>query len=388
MIGSAVRRAVAGRAGVVRYKYPRGGQFLKESAIMSVPEIRVSGSPYEIGFGHGRQAGDRVRRSIEFYTAYFKEMANVSWDEVRGISREFRPNIENRFPELFEELRGLAEGAELPLEDILALNVRTEIAFGLQITQATDGCTAMYWRPRAAAGDVFLAQNWDWKEAQADALVALDAAPSGKPRFQTMTEAGILAKIGLNEHGVGCCLNAISATGLDATRLPVHLALRLILNFKSAARAAEFLETEEPCASAAHILVADGETATGLEFSSTDVQKLLPDTNDCIFHSNHYVLDHHKPDGSKIVDVGPTDSPFRLKRISEITHTLSPTVPSIQSAFADRDNYPGSICRQTQGDVESTTLFNIVMNLSSPKAHVIIGKPDQPHPTQQLQFVF
>ncbi|KAA8906852.1 hypothetical protein TRICI_005091 [Trichomonascus ciferrii] len=353
---------------------------------MSVPEIRVKGSPYEIGFGHGSQAKDRVRRSIEFYTAYFKDMANVSWDEVRRVSLEFRPSIEQRFPELFEELRGLAEGAGLPLADVMALNVRTEIAFGLQITQATDGCTAMYWR--ASPKEVFLAQNWDWKEAQADALIALNAAPDGHPRFQIMTEAGILGKIGLNEHGVGCCLNAISATGLDASKLPVHLALRRILNFDSAARAAQFLEKEYPCASAAHILVGDRDTGTGLEFSSTDVQELLPDANNCIFHSNHYVVDHYREDGQKIVDVGPKDSPFRLKRISEITRTLSPTVPSIQSAFADKANYPGSICRQTQGEVESTTLFNIVMDLASAKAHVIIGKPDQRDSAQQLQFVF
>lgn len=387
MLGSVVRRAVAGRAGVVRYKYPRSRPHRKTSAIMNVPLIKVKGSAYEIGFGHGSQARDRVRKSVEFYTEYFKEMANVSWDEVRRISLDFKPNIERRFPELFDELRGLADGAELPLEDILALNVRTEIAFGLQVAHATDGCTTMYWAPHGANG-VFLAQNWDWKEVQADALIALSAAPDGKPRFQIMTEAGILGKIGLNEHGVGCCLNAINAIGLDSARLPVHLALRLILNFNSAAQAARFLETEEPCASAAHILVADGQSATSFEFSSSDVQKLVPDSNNCIFHSNHYILDHYTADGAKIVDVGPKDSPFRLKRIAEITKTLSPTVSSVQSAFADKENYPGSICRQTEGEVESTTLFNIVMDLASVRADVIIGKPDKRDTAQIFHFVF
>lgn len=49
---------------------------------------------------------------------------------------------------------GLAEGAGKELADILALNVRTEINFGL----FSDGCTALSW---AAQDSSFLAQNWD-----------------------------------------------------------------------------------------------------------------------------------------------------------------------------------------------------------------------------------
>lgn len=51
-------------------------------------------------------------------------------------------------------MRGIADGANLILADIIALNVRTEINFGL----FSDGCTALSW---LHDGESILAQNWD-----------------------------------------------------------------------------------------------------------------------------------------------------------------------------------------------------------------------------------
>ena len=51
-------------------------------------------------------------------------------------------------------LEGLAAGAEVDYESILALNARTEIVYGM----AVDGCTALSWK---IENQSFLAQNWD-----------------------------------------------------------------------------------------------------------------------------------------------------------------------------------------------------------------------------------
>ena len=55
---------------------------------------------------------------------------------------------------------GLADGAGVLLADILALNVRTEIAFGLdnRASVPSDGCTALSYHSSKAG---LLAQNWD-----------------------------------------------------------------------------------------------------------------------------------------------------------------------------------------------------------------------------------
>lgn len=356
---------------------------------MTAPYIKCTGNPYEIGFTHGSLARSRVADSIAFYEQYFQEMAQVSWKEVQGIAQQFQPTIEKKWPDLFEEITGVADGAEKPVEDILALNVRTEIAFGLQ-KYPQDGCTALYWNdPKSKNQPAFLAQNWDWKEKQGEALVVLDVNPKDAPDFKIVTEAGIIGKIGFNEYGVGCCLNAISALGMDTTKIPVHLALRMAMTFHSAEKAADYLQREMGgCASAASILVADDKSAIGLEFSYADTQRLEPDSTGRLYHTNHYLLSHQTKSGESINDPWqPKDSEFRLKRIEQLANKMSPTLESVQSAFRDKENYPGSICRKNIGEVESSTIFNIVMDLKGRKGEVIIGDPSKPEDTQTISLV-
>jgi len=56
-------------------------------------------------------------------------------------------------------MRGIADGSGKELLDIVAINVRTEINFGL----FSDGCTALAWGTEKRA---WLAQNWDVRFAR------------------------------------------------------------------------------------------------------------------------------------------------------------------------------------------------------------------------------
>jgi hypothetical protein len=51
-------------------------------------------------------------------------------------------------------MRGIADGSGRELLDIVALNVRTEINFGL----FSDGCTSLAWKTGERS---WLGQNWD-----------------------------------------------------------------------------------------------------------------------------------------------------------------------------------------------------------------------------------
>lgn len=57
----------------------------------------------------------------------------------------------------YEEMQGIADGSGRDLLDIVALNVRTEINFGL----FSDGCTSVAWHTEKRA---WLAQNWDVRD--------------------------------------------------------------------------------------------------------------------------------------------------------------------------------------------------------------------------------
>src|SRR5258706_5549345 len=102
------------------------------------------------------------------------------------------------------------------------------------------------------------ANSRQWDPRQQNSIISLTVSTPSKPTISMMTEAGLIGKIGLNSSGLGVCLNAIRARGVDFSRLPVHLALRCLLNSTSKAAAIARLE-KVGVASACHILVADRE---------------------------------------------------------------------------------------------------------------------------------
>lgn len=270
----------------------------------------------------------------------------------------------------------MADGAGVELDDIIAINVRTEIAFGL----FSDGCTALSWKTDHAS---FLAQNWDWMEEQKENLVILTIIQSESPTIKMVTEAGLIGKIGLNSAGVGVCLNAIRVKGMDPTRIPCHLGLRVVLESYSREEAVQKLE-KHGVASSCHMLVADAAGSVGLEWSSVELQKVIMNERKQVFHTNHYLAKHPSVEDTNWLK----DSKHRVVRIQDICKTMGsqPTTRTLFNAFKDEVNYPTSICRAQVDGCASATLFNIVMDLEERVATVTLGRPVAHEEIVQLAF--
>jgi isopenicillin-N N-acyltransferase-like protein len=85
----------------------------------------------------------------------FLSSAKLDWPQVRLEAVKFLPFLQQpAWMPLVDEIRGIAAGAKVDFEDILALNVRTEIAYGM----FEDGCTVITWKVGEKS---FMAQNWD-----------------------------------------------------------------------------------------------------------------------------------------------------------------------------------------------------------------------------------
>lgn len=183
--------------------------------------------------------------------------------------------------------------------------------------------------------------------------------------------------------GVGVCLNAIRAHGVDRTRLPVHLALRVLLNAESMSTARQTLEKYGVAASC-HILLGDSTGAVGLECSHLDILALTYSDRKRIYHANHFLLDHP---GVKDTNWLP-DSTLRTKRIEELADSVAgePSVAILQDLFKDETNAIGCICRSRTGPDTASTLFNIVMDLSRATAEVLVGRPSAPDERVTLVF--
>lgn len=214
-------------------------------------------------------------------------------------------------------------------------------------------------------------------------LIITKITQANKPTIIQVTEAGIIGKIGFNSSGVGTLLNAIKVRGVDATRLPVHFALRMALEGNSIKEAVQKLEGYG-IASSAHILIGDPNAAIGLEFTKSTFAHCVPDSAGRVIHANHLLLEH--PGNTDTVWL--KDSLGRVQTMTEIVGELDkdPSWDQVSRLFEDEQNSPGAICRVETKETGSATLFNIVMDLKSKKAVVRLGRPTEVEERIELQL--
>lgn len=266
------------------------------------PVIDLEGPAFERGRMHGHQARERVARSLANYRALF-EHCGLGWDDARAIGLRLRPVIGRFDAGLLEEIEGIAAGAEREVDEILALNARTEILPPTFPERATPEwlarmrggtdfgeCTAIAVTPaRSRTGETLLAQNWDWLGDQRASLVLLrEREPDGNALL-TLTEAGMLAKIGLNSRGFGVCLNILRSRSDGLKRgVPVHALLRRLLSCANVADA-ERLVRATRCSASSNILCADaGGHAASFELSP-DGAEVLRAVDGTLCHTNHFI---------------------------------------------------------------------------------------------------
>ncbi|RVX75171.1 hypothetical protein B0A52_00523 [Exophiala mesophila] len=359
-------------------------------------DISCSGTPYEIGLKHGSEAKSQVHGSLKFYESIFQTMSTMEWPEVRRQSEAFAPYIAINYPRYEQEMQGIADGAGADYTDILALNIRSEIAFSMfqdpasepssstSINIDSDGCTSIGWI--TPNGKTFLGQNWDWKPPQMQNLIILRVTQPGTDLvpFQMITEAGIIGKIGFNANGVGCCLNAIRARGVDPQRMPIHFGLRTVLESASRENALSTLKNAGIAASA-HILIGDKKSVTGLECSNIGFAELAPDGLGRICHANNFLLKHDGVDEPGWM----IDSPLRAARMQQLATSdvgQNASHESIMALFKDEDNFPSAINRKMQGLSTSETLFNVVFELTERRGWVSLGRPTDVLERVELEF--
>ena len=250
-----------------------------------------------------------------------------------------------------------------------------------------DGCTALAcWSNKS----VILAQNWDWRSSQRPNLINLTIRRSDH-KIAMITEAGIIGKIGINSAGFGVCLNAIRVRGVNYEKLPVHLALRKVLDERDATALNSVYATlaKKGIASSAHILFASTGGAIGLETTHQGYQVLFGRKHETsevplrrnekqtmvLTHTNHLIKQHENVDEQLEL----LDSPTRLRRIDELLdNQIEPlNVSGVQEMLKDEQGYPTSICRDSTETSKSTTCFSIVMDLKARVAMVKMGRPTE-----------
>jgi len=357
------------------------------------PILDTAGSSYERGRQHGSKARARVERSIASYAGLF-DACGIGWGGARRLSAAYAGVIRDLDPGLYEEIRGIAAGAGREVDEILALNARTEILPPTFPERPSDDwlasrlagkadfgeCTALAIEPRASAtGGALLAQNWDWLGGQRDALIVLRERLEDGSSLITLTEAGMLAKIGFNDSGFGVCLNILrSEDDGSAPGVPVHVLLRALLECRDVAAAIARVSTLRFGASS-NILCADAAgNRAALELSPGGAHVLMGE-GAAFCHTNHFLA----PAAAKTARQLPPSlsSVPRLDRIRELTnlHAGRFSPEDLQRMLRDEADGLLSISRHPDPALPEfarvETVASVIMDLEARVMHVA---PDVP----------
>ena len=346
----------------------------------SVPVIELNQTDSkQRGQAYGEAARERVEAILAAYREIFHRITCETWQQTVIRGAPFILKAKAFAPDLVEEIQGIAEGANREFEDVFLLNARSEILFNPEVL--TPECTSIAALPEVTKNDdMLLAQNWDWYKEVLNCQVILKIGRrEEKPSMVTFTEAGQLAKIGMNAAGIGLVVNNLIS---DQPRVgvPWIFLTRRILESSHLAQALGYV-LNTPRAHSINFLIgfADGE-AVNLETSPVEEHVLWPENGICV-HTNHYLVP-----GKNFRDLKSLRNPYlstylRCRRAQKGMIELMGgiDVDAIQNILKDHMDKPFSVCIHQNPAVEPlrqiVTCLSIVMNLSQKQIHYTLGNP-------------
>lgn len=367
---------------------------MSASGTAAFPHVRVSGGARERGRAYGEQARKRISTSIHAYEEVFRAYAGWSWSEVRREAARYEASIAAFDERYVDEMRGIAEGADVDLEDILSINVRTEVMFAAK-ARAAEGagvsaggprqgeCTAFAVVPEASAtGHTLIGQNWDWLLHCFDTVVVLEAEQEEGPNYVSVVEAGLLAKTGMNSSGLGVATNAlVTEDDRGEPGIPYHVLLRAFMDCETISDALSAAQRAPRSSSANYLLAHRDGMAVDIEAAPGDFSRmflLFPDDG-MLAHTNHFRSPaFDRKDVSLWV---MPDSPFRLERLRAAVERASPelTLDTFREVLADHANFPSGVCCHPDDRMElfdqGSTVASVLMDLDEARMWVADGRP-------------
>ncbi|CAG8890280.1 unnamed protein product [Penicillium egyptiacum] len=208
----------------------------------SYQHVVVHGLPYDRGFSYGEQTKEKIQRNV----TYYKQPGKLGpWSSVSRVIHDcYIPGLQRYWPSGWEEMRGVAAGAGVSIEDIVMLNARYDLSHVKfeavceekpaikekvvdeeQRVEVAEECTsAIILAPATKDRVVFTAQNWDMSHrlVTEDAIIYLEIHPDVSENIPTMflvTEAGQLGRSGCNGAGLGLTANSLQSDNDQAPDL-------------------------------------------------------------------------------------------------------------------------------------------------------------------------
>ncbi len=343
--------------------------------------------PYPRGLEFGQAHASQIGTTVEAYLRLFALTSLIRTGdlaaEVDRLGVAALGRIEAWSPELAAEIRGIAAGAGVAVKRIAAINARTEILAALQCQPAAECSTVVTvdTATGAGTGTRVAMQNWDWYEAMAGNWLQWTIPhPDGRV-VSTVTEYGVVGKIGISERGLGTMFNILHHRddGLGAIGVPVHVIARRILDSATdvpdAVRICESASATGMSASTS-ITVIDRRAAVMAELWPGGVGLVHPDPDGLLVRTNHFLSEP-----ACAGDTSPDSDSDTLQRYAYLRDRLGGRATDLDRAqvfAALGDDGSGVCCHPLAGNdpaLRHATLATVMLDPAGATMDVSDGSP-------------
>lgn len=247
-----------------------------------------------LGYAIGRQYKDKIAARIKSLGPQLeKAIAFTSTEEGDSAYNSLVNVSALRYPQYWEEIKGIIEGSEIPAKLIILLNFRQELSILAEAggkKSGVDDCSDVM----VKEGDpslAFLGHNEDNTHDTVNTSYFVQATINGRS-WTAFTYAGELstAAWGFNDAGVSFTLNAVYANEVNTHGVGRTFVSRSILDAPNLQAAVE--RVQEPNQATGHninLIGLDEKAIVTIETAPGNLSDVKIISNESYFHANAYL---------------------------------------------------------------------------------------------------
>lgn len=351
-------------------------------------EVSFSGNGYELGLQHGTKLKTQIAEIVSRWKENTSKNLKKDSDEVlKEFMKygQFEASIKQWTPDLYEEIRGIADGSGQNLDHIMVLNLLDE--FWVFLDNPDNHHCSDIGVPSINGKPAMVAQNMDIEGYTDGFQTVMRLKKTAKrPEQLILTHPGLVALNGLNEKGVGVVVNTIMQLNASATGLPVAFVIRKILSFTDKTEILNFIQSVPHASGQSYIIGVEG-SVYNFEASAGKVIRFNPENeNGTVYHTNHPVVNdnlkpwHGKYHPNMINDSLVAKSNSYIRFQSLVNGVKSKKVineKTIMNVLRSKDDPSNPVCRKWDPR-RGFTFASTIMSLGkSPSLLITPGPPDE-----------
>ena len=252
-----------------------------------LPIVYLEGSPYELGRQHGELLRPLVQQSVQEILGYFRDYLKLSvvgrWVVNWWLDRPWSLAIPSIPSDYLEELRGLADGSGVPLQELWRLHA---------IPDRTYACSSFAaWDRATIDGALIHTRNLDWNiRAGIQRYAAIFVVrPVGKQPFVNVGWAGFIGVL----TGVSAQQMSIAQVGAETVDtsprgVPMIFLMRRVLEEATTIEEAAALVRQAHRTVGVNYVIADAKVKRAVAIETTTRDVAVFEANDAREHRVGY----------------------------------------------------------------------------------------------------